>query len=1010
MPTPALIDGLSSFYRRALSTISSTAPSPKASPARAVALLCIVIAGLSGNTQALNPERLPSQHLLDRYDRIAGMPSDRVWVSREGPRGYLWVGTQGGLTRFDGKNFKTFNQQSNDAFKASDVRALEWTPDGDLWIGTYGGGAVLMQGRNFQSFTKEQGLLSNVVYDIHQAVDGSIWFATDRGLSQLRNGEFKSWTVDQGLAANRILDIAEDDLGNLWFSSLTNGISYFDGESLQNVGLQEGLDSVQIHMLQWDVELGIIAGTATGSIYQLSTRTSPKRLPSVKPKAIQESLQDRDGNRWLGSYGGGLWRLSPDGRETHFQLEQGHASEHVFDLEEDTHGNIWVATGHGLFSVKDSPFLSLGSAEGLADATFVVTAEPDGTIWIGAESHGLFRLNKDGTPSQPYAELADTSISSLLIAADGTLWVGTFGDGLFHVDNGLIKHYAEPEGLLGKHIFALQEMRDGSVWIATNLGLNAWMGDTSQLDAVAPELKGIVVRHILQSRNGDLWLSSNEGLFNYAQGDARHWTTQDGLSSDVVRTTYEDDRGVLWVATGPGTLSRLDKGNLFSYDRSHGLPLAAGQAIIEDRARNLWISTAQGLLRVSRESLDAVARGERSTLDVRVFDESDGLRTTQFAGGFQPAGWVTRDNQLWFATTRGVMTFSPQGLATESPSLRTYIDAVRVDGEPVTLSDPIALPASFQSLEIDYSTPELSRAQAVSFRYGTASDNQFWSDAGDRRTAYFSALPAGDSTFHVQASIAGELFAPTPQSSAVFNFYRTPHWYETTWAVLVGVALIALLVTALQRVQTRSARRREQQLRSLVDTRTGELREALVRVEANSRIDSLTGVANRRHLEEHLSSTWSMSRRSGVPISILMLDIDRFKQYNDTLGHAAGDECLRSIAQGIKDKLLREHDMLARYGGEEFVVVLYGTDAPGALRAANRALDCVQALAIKHPASDISEFVTVSIGCATMSDEEREDSHRLIDLADKALYEAKAQGRNRAHSWTPSADMALESR
>ena len=128
----------------------------------------------------------------------------------------------------------------------------------------------------------------------------------------------------------------------------------------------------------------------------------------------------------------------------------------------------------------------------------------------------------------------------------------------------------------------------------------------------------------------------------------------------------------------------------------------------------------------------------------------------------------------------------------------------------------------------------------------------------------------------------------------------------------------------------------------------------------------------------------------------LMLDIDLFKQYNDTLGHSAGDECLRLIAQAIKSKLLREHDMLARYGGEEFVVLLYDTDAKGAVRTADRVLDCVRSLALKHPASNVSALVTVSIGCATLGEKERDDPHRLIDRADKALYQAKAKGRNRA--------------
>ncbi|WP_008293901.1 ligand-binding sensor domain-containing diguanylate cyclase [Congregibacter litoralis] len=959
--------------------------------------------------QALDPDRLPSQYLIDRYGRDSGLPSDRVWVSEEGPRGYLWIGTQGGLARFDGADFKTFNQQTHEAFNASDIRALEWTPDGDLWIGTYGGGAVFMRGREFESFSKDQGLISNVIYDIHRAVDGSIWFATDLGLTQRTGGEFRSWTVADGLASNRIFDIAEDSEGNLWFSSLTNGVSYFDGSTFHRIGTEDGLDSLQVHMLRWDKELGVIAGTDSGAIYQLSTAAPPALLPSATPKAIQSSLLDRDGNRWLGSYGDGVWRLSADGRETHFPLDSGHSSEHIFDLVEDARGSLWVATGHGLFRVKDSPFLALGSAEGLADSTFVVTAQSDDTVWIGTEPDGLFRVEADGSISQPFPELVDKSVSSLLVSADDSLWVGTFGDGLFHIREGAIEHFAIADGLLGDHVLALQQLRDGSIWIATNRGLNAWLGDDADITTPLPELSDTITRHILEARNGVVWLSSNSGLYGYDGGKLEHWTEERGLASNVVRTSYEDDRGVLWIATGAGTLSRLDKGRLFSYDRSHGLPLSAGYAILEDRARNLWISSTQGLLRVTRDSLDAVARGERNTLDTRVFEENDGLRSTQFTGGFQPAGWVTRDNRLWFTSTKGATTFSPQKLTTDSTPLRTYIDAIRVDGKPVAVAEPVAIPANFQSLEIDYSSPELSKAHSISFRYSTVSNGDFWTDAGNRRTAYFSALPAGETAFRVQASFDGELFPTTPDGLTSLTIYRTPHWYETTWSVLLGVALIALLVSLLQRYQSRSARQREQQLRQLVDLRTEELRDALVRVEANSRIDSLTGVANRRHLEEHLNATWSMSRRTGTPVSILMLDIDLFKQYNDSLGHAAGDDCLRTIAQAIKGKLLREHDMLARYGGEEFVVVLYDTDAAGAVRTANRILECVRALALQHPASQVSEHVTISIGCASMGDKERDDPHRLIDLADKALYEAKAKGRNRVHSTAEeSADTALE--
>jgi diguanylate cyclase (GGDEF)-like protein len=944
---------------------------------------------------ALNPDRLPSQYLLDRYGRDSGLPSERVWTSTQGPRGYLWVGTRGGLARFDGVKFTTFNQQTQPEFKASDVRSLEWTPSGDLWIGTYGGGALLMREGHFRAYTTDDGLSGNIVNEIHRAADGALWFATDAGVSRFDGSEFRTFTTEDGLAANRTFEIAEDLDGTLWFSTLTDGLSYFDGNAMHTLGLEEGLDSLQVHMLDRDEQLGVIAGTASGSLYQLTAGLPAKKLPLEKSRPVQTSLRDRDGNLWLGSYGGGLWRVRDNGMEERIRLEPGSETEHVFGLLEDTRGNLWVSTPDGLFSLRDSPFLALGNPEGIADSSFVVTAERDGTLWVGTEGKGLFRIDPDGGQSQPYPQLKDISISSLLVSSDGSLWVGSFGKGLFHFDGDISERYSEAEGLSGVHVFALQEMRDGSVWIATDRGVDKY-AQSLPATAALPELKNILVRHMHQTQDGAIFLSSNSGLYEYREGSLKQWTVADGLASDLISTSYEDDRGVLWVANRDGGLARLFDGQLFSFGKEHGISQMSAYAILEDRSRNLWISGTEGMLRVSRDDLDAVARGEQRMVRTRLFDEQDGLRSTQFVGGYQPAAWKTPDNRLWYVTTKGLTSFSPPELNHENPSLRTYIEAVRVDGEPVTLGKTIDLPATLQTLEIDYSSPELGNPEAINFRYSNTLNEDGWQSAGGRRTAYFTALPAGESVFRVQARMGDGAFTDAGASVASIRLNRQPRWYETTWSVLAAVALIIALISLLQRLMSRRARVREQQLLRLVDQRTTELRDALVRVEANSRIDSLTGVANRRHLEEQLAAVWNMARRSAAPVSILMLDIDYFKQYNDALGHKAGDDCLRVIARAIKDKLLREHDMLARYGGEEFVVVLYDSDAEGAQSAAQRILECVRALQLPHPDSPVSGFVTISIGCATAWESQIKDPHKLIDRADKALYQAKNNGRNNA--------------
>jgi diguanylate cyclase (GGDEF)-like protein len=230
--------------------------------------------------------------------------------------------------------------------------------------------------------------------------------------------------------------------------------------------------------------------------------------------------------------------------------------------------------------------------------------------------------------------------------------------------------------------------------------------------------------------------------------------------------------------------------------------------------------------------------------------------------------------------------------------------------------------------------------------------------------------------------------------AAAIEIFRQPLWHETGWSsVLAVLATIALLVAG-ERLLARRAQRREAQLKKLVDLRTVELREALVRVETHSRIDSLTGLANRRHLDERLRAIWNLALRSGRPVSAIMVDTDYFKQYNDTLGHSAGDDCLKRVSAALADGLTREHDVVARYGGDEFLIVLYDSDQEGAAHVAQRILDRVRQLRLPHPENPAADHVTISAGYTTCHPQEGQDPHSLIDGADQALYRAKSAGRN----------------
>ncbi len=166
-------------------------------------------------------------------------------------------------------------------------------------------------------------------------------------------------------------------------------------------------------------------------------------------------------------------------------------------------------------------------------------------------------------------------------------------------------------------------------------------------------------------------------------------------------------------------------------------------------------------------------------------------------------------------------------------------------------------------------------------------------------------------------------------------------------------------------------------------------------------LDGLTGIPNRRRFDEALAQEWSRCQRSGLPLSLIVADVDQFKQYNDTLGHAAGDRVLQEVATALRQAARRPGDLAARYGGEEFVLLLPETDAPQAQQLADELLQRMAARKLPHPAASAAPCVTLSLGGITTIPASSVVAPDFFERADAALYQAKAQGRNR-WCWAPA--------
>ena len=453
-----------------------------------------------------------------------------------------------------------------------------------------------------------------------------------------------------------------------------------------------------------------------------------------------------------------------------------------------------------------------------------------------------------------------------------------------------------------------------------------------------------------------------------------------------------DKDGALWIGT-PGGLTRYKNGKFANITRAQGLYDDRVFQILEDGNGNLWMSCNRGIFRVAKKDLDDVADGKREAVVSIAYGTGDGMRVGECNGQGQPAGWKRKDGTLWFPTPRGAVQVDPKRILRNELAPPVAIEEVTFDKKPYRAGTvTLVAPPGDGEIEIHYTGLSFLEPEKVRFKYRLVGFDRDWVDAGTRRVAYYTNIPPDRYRFEV---IAANNDGVWNETGAALGFELRPHFYQARWFhVLVLFALGALVFAAYQgRIRQLAAR--ERLLASLVKDRTRELEQANQMLARFSYLDAVTGIANRRNFDDGLELEWRRLHREGGPLSLVMIDIDHFKAFNDTYGHQKGDECLKTVAEALRRALHRPGDICARYGGEEFGVILPGTDAAGAFAVAEGLRQSIEELAVPHAGSSVASVVTISVGVATIQPQEGGSGGALIESADQALYQSKRTGRNR---------------
>jgi ligand-binding sensor domain-containing protein/signal transduction histidine kinase len=754
-----------------------------------------------------------SQYVHSVWQTDDGLPQNYVVAIAQTTDGYLWLATQEGLARFDGIRFTVFDNQ-NTEIQQNDIQAVASDKTGGLWFGTEGGGLYFLKSGRLSHYSTENGLPGEKVDgDSVEAVfvdhEDAVWIGTLAGLSRFKDGRFTSFSTSDGLCSNKVLSVYEDSHGTIWIGT-EGGVSTLEGGKFHTYTTRDGLANDVVRAFCQDRSGTLWIGTNDGmSCLKDGKFTNYSTREGLSNNGVLSLLQDRAGNLWIGTDGGGLNRYR-DGKFDIYRIADGLSQDSVGSIYEDVEGSLWVGTyGGGLNRLKDGRFTTITTKSGLSDDTpRAILQDRDGSIWVSTLK-GLNRL-KDGqiTTFAKRDGLASDSILSLYEDAEGALWVGT-RSGLDRFKDGKFKTYTKRDGLSDDTVLSIIGSRNGpaggELWIGTDSGLNRMTGGKVVSYSVSDGLTNDSVWALLEDRAGTIWIGTNGGGLNrWKDGRFSSLSTADGLANNIVFSLYEDNDGALWIGTGGG-LSVLKDGKLTAFTRKDGLFDDTIFQILEDNAGNLWMSCNKGIFTVSKAELARFGAGEITQISSVSYGAADGMKSRECNGGFQPAGWKTRDGRLWFPTAKGVAVIDPAKIKINDLPPPVVVELVGVDG---ALIDPASAPRfspGKAKFEFRFTALSFLAPEKVRFKYKLEGFDKNWVDAGQLREASYTNLPPGDYHFKVMACNNDGVWN---ERGASFNFQLAPHFYQTIWFYALLALVGALLALAGYQMRVRQIRRR----------------------------------------------------------------------------------------------------------------------------------------------------------------------------------------------------------
>lgn len=754
------------------------------------AILCLVHAVF-----ALDPRRSISQYVHDEWGADRGFLGGEIYAIAQSSDGYLWIGTERGLVRFDGFNFVMIQRPLPDLEQTGPVRDLITDAEGNMWIRLEGPRMLWYRNGKFENVYSHFDLQDITFTAIARDNEGGILLAGlgDRTI-RYRDGRFTT-VIKAEDNPGTVMSLAETRGGRLWLGTREDGLFRVDhGHATRIVAEPE--DSKINALLPADSG-GLWIGTDHGlQLWDGNHLTKPDLPPSMRQLRVLALAKDYDGNIWAGTDHGVL-RISPGGSASLDPLIPDSAND-VTATYVDRNGDLWLGGSRGIERLRNGMFTTYSKSNGLpSESNGPVYVDAEGRTWFAPLAGGLYWM-KDGRVGSITVDGLGRDVVYSISGGNGEIWVGRQRGGLTVLrangDSFFAHTYTHADGLAQDSVYSVHRNRDGSVWAGTvSAGVSRLEGGRFTSFSEVNGLPSNSVNSIVEGDDSTMWLATPNGLASYKNGVWTNRSARDGLPSPNVKTIFEDSRHVLWIETIRG-LAFLEDGKIQTVQRLPDELREQIFGIAEDAVGSLWFATSDHVLQVNRDQL---LKGTVTASDVQSYGIGDGLAGVEGVGRDRSMV-ADHSGRIWVSLNRGLSVADPKITLSNSTPAMVRVESMTAGGEEVDPGSMPRLSSGVESIVFNYASTNLASLERERFRYKLDGSDHGWSDSVASRQVVYSNLSPGSYRFRIIAASADGLWNG---QETVIPFIIEPAFWQTWQFRVTCVAASILVIVALYRLR-----------------------------------------------------------------------------------------------------------------------------------------------------------------------------------------------------------------